>query len=307
LLYGLQKTTLTRIRDRFGEEVFSQFFEKIVKICQEKGLVKGESLMIDSTLIKANASLDSLIPKDPEAKTEIKKGNGLTPPPDRKISNATHQSQTDPDATLAYKKGTLRSLKYKVHTSIDSDSRVILDCFVTTGAYHDSQAYISRIEHILKTFSRNLKEVIADRAYGSASILSTLASKKLETYIPIFSGRSGRASSLPERGFVYDDIKDQFICAEGKALLHYPKTFSDRKRYHTKAADCITCTQQMTCLGNVKKKEKVRYVDRTIYQPLYEEVKERMTTSIFIQKLTERMWKMEGRTYVEDGRNYCGS
>ena len=50
------------------------------------------------------------------------------------ISNQTHRSRTDPDATLAPKKGTPLQLKYKVHQTIDADSRVILDSEVTTGA-----------------------------------------------------------------------------------------------------------------------------------------------------------------------------
>ena len=63
----------------------------------------------------------------------------------RKLSNQTHRSRTDPDATLAQKKGTPRQLKYKVHQTIDADSRVILDTEVTTGARHDNQPYLAQL------------------------------------------------------------------------------------------------------------------------------------------------------------------
>jgi len=52
-------SSLSNIRDRYGEEVFEKFFNKVVEKCREYGLVKGERVMTDSTLIDADASLES--------------------------------------------------------------------------------------------------------------------------------------------------------------------------------------------------------------------------------------------------------
>ena len=56
-------SSLTRIRDRFGLEVFTRFFEAIVEQCAEAGLVRGEELYFDATKIEANASLESITPR----------------------------------------------------------------------------------------------------------------------------------------------------------------------------------------------------------------------------------------------------
>jgi transposase len=53
-------SSLTRIRERYGLETFRGFFERIVEICVEAGLVRGEELFFDSTKVKANADIDSL-------------------------------------------------------------------------------------------------------------------------------------------------------------------------------------------------------------------------------------------------------
>jgi transposase len=53
-------SSLTRIRDRYGLEVFRRFFERIVEECFEAGLVWGEELYFDSTKVRANADVDSL-------------------------------------------------------------------------------------------------------------------------------------------------------------------------------------------------------------------------------------------------------
>ena len=82
--------------------------------------------MTDSTLIEANASIESLTAIDPELREEESKSfqesrkNNTNPK--RKIANKTHRSTTDHDSTLAFKRGSPRTLKYKGHFSIDADS-----------------------------------------------------------------------------------------------------------------------------------------------------------------------------------------
>jgi transposase len=56
-------SSLTRIRERFGVEIFRRFLEQVVDLCQEGGLVWGEELYIDATKVEANAATDSLRPR----------------------------------------------------------------------------------------------------------------------------------------------------------------------------------------------------------------------------------------------------
>jgi hypothetical protein len=44
-------------------EIFRRFFEEIVELCVEAGLVWGEELYFDSTKVEANAAVDSLAPR----------------------------------------------------------------------------------------------------------------------------------------------------------------------------------------------------------------------------------------------------
>jgi transposase len=56
-------SSLTKIRDRYGLEVFGRFFEQIVERCAEAGLVWGEEFYFDATKVEANASLESITPR----------------------------------------------------------------------------------------------------------------------------------------------------------------------------------------------------------------------------------------------------
>ena len=56
-------SSLTKIRERYGLEVFRNFFERIVEMCVEAGLVRGKELFFDSTKVEADAAVNSLAPR----------------------------------------------------------------------------------------------------------------------------------------------------------------------------------------------------------------------------------------------------
>ncbi len=56
-------SSLSKIRDRYGLVVFERFFEHIVALCQDAGLVWGQELYFDGTKIRANAALEGMVPR----------------------------------------------------------------------------------------------------------------------------------------------------------------------------------------------------------------------------------------------------
>jgi transposase len=56
-------SSLTRIRERYGLDVFRRFFEQGVEQGVAAGLVWGQELYIDATEVEANAALDATIPR----------------------------------------------------------------------------------------------------------------------------------------------------------------------------------------------------------------------------------------------------
>ena len=56
-------SSLTKIRTRYGLEVFRRFFEAIVEQCQDAGLVWGRELYVDGTKVAANAGKESVKPR----------------------------------------------------------------------------------------------------------------------------------------------------------------------------------------------------------------------------------------------------
>jgi transposase len=53
-------SVLSKARARFGPTVYLGFFTDIVRQCERAGLVRGDKVYLDSTLVEADASIDSL-------------------------------------------------------------------------------------------------------------------------------------------------------------------------------------------------------------------------------------------------------
>jgi transposase len=53
-------SSLSRIRTRYGLDIFRRFFDAILEQCQQAKLIWGKELYIDATKVDANASVDSL-------------------------------------------------------------------------------------------------------------------------------------------------------------------------------------------------------------------------------------------------------
>jgi hypothetical protein len=58
-----EHSSLSRIRARYGLEIFRRFFDAILVQCQQVGLVWGKELYFDSTEVQANAAYSSLTPR----------------------------------------------------------------------------------------------------------------------------------------------------------------------------------------------------------------------------------------------------
>jgi transposase len=301
-------SSFTTIRDRYGEQIFETVFCRIVALCKAKGLANEECrVMTDATLIAANAATTSMVPNEPAQAQEEKEsptGGGGSPgtPSQPKVSNQTHHSRTDPDATLARKDRTPLQLKYKVHQTIDADSRVILDTHVTTGAVHDSQPYLEQLQRIQR-HEIHVREAVADRGYGSAAIIRCLQQQGIETYIPLWSGRVGNSKYLTG-DLVYEKENDRFRCPQGKYLTPNPATSENQKRYVSSSEDCRNCPQASTCPARTRGRSIQRFVLRSLDQDLFEEVQAKMRDPTFKQIRKERMWKSEG-LFAESKQNHC--
>ena len=87
-------SVLSKARARWGSEVFARVFERTIGQCVKAGLVDGEKLHVDASLIRANASRNSVIKVVVEAQMEKLDKK-------QEAANTRHRSTSDPDSTAA--------------------------------------------------------------------------------------------------------------------------------------------------------------------------------------------------------------
>jgi transposase len=104
-------SSLTRIRQRLGIDLFQRFFEQVVDLCQDAGLVWGRELYVDATKVEANADVDSLIPRFyADAKSHLADLFAADPAPDEQddaIDPPSGDDVTSPEGVVLWPPGVL--------------------------------------------------------------------------------------------------------------------------------------------------------------------------------------------------------
>jgi transposase len=149
-------SSLSRIRERYGLEVFQRFFEQVVELCIEAGLVWGEELYFDSTKVQANASVKGMIDReehkaqqhlkeDPSsfgtlvAKYNGERINGIRKPHYQWITD-DQVSPIDPDAApMQPSGGGSAVMGYHDHYVVDGGKAlIILSALITPASITDN-------------------------------------------------------------------------------------------------------------------------------------------------------------------------
>jgi hypothetical protein len=89
-------SVLSKARARWGEEIFEQLFLRMLQQCVDAGLVGGSLLHIDSTIVKASASKDSVVSSSPELVSALRQAYQKER---SKLEVLPAQTQADPPAT----------------------------------------------------------------------------------------------------------------------------------------------------------------------------------------------------------------
>jgi len=313
-------SSMTKIRDRLGIDTYEHIFREIVRQCQEKGLVKLDRVMMDGSVIRANASIYNMEERHkkddedpPPPSSPIYSKDGLSNNDFRqrkiegkKISNKTHVSSSDPDAGLSGKAFEAKSLAYKTHSAIDADSRVIVDCHLTSGAESEVKHFQARVEAIEENLGLKIGEIIADRGFGSAENLKFLEDRGTKSNIPLWSTRSGETFFKQlEEGFRLNEEGKEVHCPEGHRMkFAFHEEISNRDTFSLPRPLCIKCPRAKTCLTEHEYKNRGKKFSIPAHYQVVARVADASKEPVFRANLWERMWKMEG--IFAEGKNFHG-
>ena len=247
-------SSLTRIRQRWGGEKFRRIFEKTVAACAAAGLVSGDTVPVDATLIRADVSWESLTQRHVSqvlAENSLEEPSAAPESPEACVASRTGRakkiSTTDPEATMATSCRQYRmEPSYKQHTAVDDRRGVVVDVEVTTGETSEGKQLPVQIERIEAQTGKRLKTVTADGAYAHPANYARLESRGIEAIIPP-QAENQHPRRIPLRRFKVDARRDVVRCPAGKTLTRSSETFNGAM-YRARRADCRACGLRSRCL-----------------------------------------------------------
>lgn len=261
--YGLESTipnhsVLSKARARWGVEAFRSFFERIVWRCVEAGLVDGTKLFIDSSLIDANASNNSVVDRHRVTRHIHDSYHCLEerleelPPEKTTPANSRYQSTTDPDASVTRHGSGRSKLRYKTHRGIDPAHEVITATKVTAGAQDDGELLEEMIDSHEHTTHQNVATVVADTKYGTIENFLFSHDRGIKAHIPSIEEShqgSGRKKDIfPKEAFVYNADTDTYTCPAGHTLQRRNyRTQRQHYEYKASAQRCAHCQLRGQC------------------------------------------------------------
>jgi len=232
--------------------VFREVFEEIVRRCLEAGLVEGQNLAVDGTMVGANASRQSRVPREQlkeaaqlsrtvqEYLAELEQVNP--------VSDAEMISTTDPDAILTTKGGGTAMMAYYDNYLIDTASRVILGVEATPALSRQEMVAARRMIARVEELGLRPESLGADKAYGSGEFLAWLLARGVQPHIPVIDRRHQTGGHFTRDQFRYEPAENAYYCPEGKPLRYRgQRRDSQGYAYCSTAAQCQGCPQKQRC------------------------------------------------------------
>jgi transposase len=243
--YGLDDvipnhSVLSKARKRWGQELFDTLFYRVVTQCVEAGLVDGSKIHVDSSLIEANASTNSVRTLDAAMREKIQQAcreqtgklderstqdqaedrdddNDERPADKTSVEiNQRLRSSTDPEATLCRQSGLKSRPRYKNHRVLDDAHEIITAVKTTTGVVNEAHELMGLIEEHNANTARFAETIVADCKYGTTQNYIACQERKLRTHMADLlkhqDNKGRREGIYPDSAFQYQPQSNTYLC-----------------------------------------------------------------------------------------------
>jgi transposase len=291
-------SVLSKARARFGSEVFEEFFRQSIELCRNAGLLEEGPVYVDSTLIRAGASVDSLRRRedllkpplsvkeylerlDQEAEADKREeSSGPEPPPEsgsgeREGSrplrpNEEKLSRTDPEATLVNQPQFGCHLAYKAHLAVGGRrGQVVTAAVATTGAAADEHHLAEVLWQHRRLSGLGIPAAVADAKYGTTFNFLYLGRLGIPAFIPLTRFGNMRKDIWGREHFKWLPDEDAYLCPAGHKLRRYAQARgTQRVQYRVAKGSCTACPFCEQCTPSGRERCMARswgqeYVDLT--------------------------------------------
>jgi transposase len=272
--------------ERFRQcDALRRVFEEVVAKCIAAGLVGGEALSVDASLIRADAGNKKRMPGDQpiawpkpeEASRAVREylaaldaahhdeetGGGGSDGSGNRGKPPKEVSLTDPQAAWVARKGTDPFFAYDANYLIDNKAGIIVDA-EGTRANRIAEIAIAEtmIERVKDRFDLRPRRLAGDTVYGAVRLLKWLVERNISPHIPVWDKSKRTDGTFSRADFLFDRSRNAYVCPNGK-LLYTTGTVIDGStlRYRASKPDCDACALKMQCCPHMPARQVPRDLD----------------------------------------------
>jgi hypothetical protein len=296
--------TIAEYRRR-NKEALAQVLKQCARICIQLNLIEGNTLFLDGSKIRANASIkntwtkekaqkalkhiderisDILTQCDTVDQAEEETGSLVTMDKElkdqkilkSKVKNILKELEeekqkslntTDPECTR------INSLQgshagYNLQSTVDEKEGLILSSDVVSEN-NDLNQFASQINQANQILGKKCKTAVADSGYATTEELEKIDQQGIKVIVPSQrQARKGEPHEFAKERFTYDPKNDCYICPPGHKLT---LSSTNKKNKTYKISDkkiCLACPHYGICTRSK--------TGRTIARLLNEEVRQRL-------------------------------
>lgn len=292
---------------RDNKKALRKVLKQCVRLCMDLKIIEGNTLFIDGSKIRANASINNVwteekcnkalakidkrieeILRESEEADNNENGTLVEIPEELKDKEALKErvkeiiaklkdkernqvNTTDEESTkVKGRQGTHAG--YNAQIAVDEKHGLIVNSDVV-NTNSDKEQFTKQVKEANEGLGKKCKTACADAGYANTEILKDAVAQEIEVIVP--SQKQALHSPAKENlfdkdKFRYDEKNNQYICPEGKGLRY--SHYSKQKGYHLYRikgpSNCINCKHYGKCTKNKRGRAIIRLKSEKLKEEL---------------------------------------
>ena len=237
--------------------------------CCDAGFVDGSKLFVDSSLIDADASNNSVVDThslkrylkrsyrelerrlEESAESGEADGESGVEEVRKGAVNRRYISTTDPDASIV-RHGGPPELRYQTHRAVDGACEIITATEVTGGDVNEAHRLTALMDQHQANTGKEPEIIVGDSKYGTIENFLACSDRGVKAHMPNLKrhqdNKGRKAGIYSEERFCYDRETDSYICPAWERLRPRKiKKARNRIDYAVSGKVCNACTLRDEC------------------------------------------------------------
>ncbi|AQT68886.1 Transposase DDE domain protein [Anaerohalosphaera lusitana] len=292
---------------RKNRGALKKVLRQCARLCIKLDLIKGNTLFIDGTKVRANASNKNTWTKEKcqrrlksidkrikqilsECETvdrkEVNQGSWIKMDEElsdqkklrSKVESIMEQIQaedskstnmTDPDCKMMHSiQGSHSS--YNVQSAVDDENGLIVNSDVVSDN-HDYKQFADQVDKANDTLDNDCETACADAGYSSVDELEKIDEKGIEVVVPSKKQAEKKKKDdnpFDRSKFEYDKKNDCFICPEGHVLKYSYTNKTKKAKVYRGGAACRKCRHFGKCTDQQRGRSVSRLLNADVQEKL---------------------------------------